>query len=236
MKYLVIFLVLIGVALTFSSLTLTQSFGELTYSKDPNDLSKWACDLLTFDQQQENVEENERVKKWLDVCVERGLLTPELRELAKIHRGVSSRELGHVYSFANHDLEKTIQLLQDPNYPKNVFDPVLKAYDDLNNRLDVEPEFAKLLQTEVVGFGVDEQNKGIFIAIDPTYANQENFDKYEEIFRETIGEDMPIKFEVYERADSDDKTDFDFRILILILIIIAVSLSAAFYYFWRKRN
>lgn len=234
MKYLIIFLVLIGVALTFSSLTLIQSFSEITYSKDPHDFDKQDCELLALDHWQPTEKGREISKKWLDVCIERGLITSEIAELAESVSSFSTRDKSAAYRFSNGDIEETIKILQHPNYPKNVFDPVLKAYDDLNNRLVVEPEFAKLLQTEVVGFGVDEQNKGIFISIDPTYANQENFNKYEEIFRETIGEDMPIKFEVHERADSDDKTDFDFRIL--ILIIIAVSLSAALYYFWRKRK
>jgi len=108
------------------------------------------------------------------------------------------------------------------------------AYEQLNYRLATDSKFAQLLQTEVVGFGVDEQNEGIFIVVDPMYANQENFDKYEEIFRVTIGEDVPIKFEVNERADSIDKEDPDFFIFLVIIFILVF--SAVIIYFWRKRK
>ena len=112
-------------------------------------------------------------------------------------------------------------------------DVALNAYEQLNYRLATDTNFAHLLQTEVVGFGVDEQNKGIFIVVDPMYANQENFDKYEEIIRGTVGENIPIRFEVNERAGSIDQ-DLDFRILALVSI--PVIFSPAIYYFWRKRK
>ena len=227
-------LIIIGVVLIFSFLSLSQALGEITTFRDPSDLTKWSCDLLTFDQKNGNLESQQLVKKWLDACIERGLLTTEERELGTLpHRGVSSRELEHVYSYSNFDLKKTIQLINDPSYPNNVYNFVLMSYEDLNNRMAVDPEFAKLLQTEVVGFGMDEQNKGIFITVDPKYANQENFDRYEEIFRETIG-DVKITFEVNKRTYSDDKKDFDFRIL--VFVVIGVSLSILLYYFWRKRK
>lgn len=113
-------------------------------------------------------------------------------------------------------------------------DFAFNAYEQLNYRLDTDSEFLQLLQTEVVGFGVDELNEGIFIVVDPMYADQENFDKYEEIFRVTIGEDVPIKFEVRERADSIDKEDPDFFIFLVIIFILVF--SAAIIYFWRNRK
>jgi len=109
----------------------------------------------------------------------------------------------------------------------------LNAYEQLNYRLDTDPEFAQLVQTKVVGFGVDEQNQGIFIVVDPTYANQENMDNYEEIFRETIGESIPITFEVRERAGVAETQDYDFRIPAIVSILIG--LVVAIYYFWRKK-
>ena len=227
------FLIIFGLlTLTFSSLVSFYDVYGLTINKP--ELNKSNCELFAFEQHSNNFEFRDKVHVILDECIEKGLITDEdIEFLQSPHRGISSREFEHVYSIANGDIRKVIQIIQDPNYPKNIFDPVLKAYEDLNNRLVVEPEFAKLLQTEVVGFGVDEQNNGIFITVDPKYVNQENFDRYEEIFRETIG-DVKITFEVNERANSDDKTDFDFRIL--VLVVIGVSLSVFIYYFWRKRK
>lgn len=115
-----------------------------------------------------------------------------------------------------------------------VDDFAFNAYEQLTYRLSTDTEFKQLLQTEVVGFGVDEVKEGIFIVVDPMYSNQENFDKYEEIFRVTIGEDIPIRFEVGERAYSIDKEDPDFRIL--VLIVIPISFGVSIYYFWRKRK
>ena len=149
--------------------------------------------------------------------------------------GFSSREISQAYSLANGDVEEAIKILQDPNYPKNILDPVLKAYEDLNNRLAVDLEFKKLMEIEVVGFGIDEPNDAIFIVVDPMYANQENFDKYEEILRETIGDDILITFEVNERANSIDKEDFDSRIL-LILLVVPVVFVVVFVYFKKKNK
>jgi len=114
-----------------------------------------------------------------------------------------------------------------------VDDVALNAYEKLNYRLSTDPEFAQLVQTEVVGFGVAEQNKGIFIVVDPLHANQENLDDYEEIFRDTIGENIPVLFEIRERADSQVKKDPD--VMILVLVIIPV-FCITIYYFWRKRK
>ena len=110
----------------------------------------------------------------------------------------------------------------------------LNAYEQLNYRLSTDSEFAQLVQTEVVGFGVDEPNQGIFIVVDPLHANQENFERYEQIFRTTIGEDIPISFEVRERAGVVDVQDPDFRILAIISVL--MGLVAAIYYLWRKRG
>lgn len=78
---------------------------------------------------------------------------------------------------------------------------LMKAnYEKLNDQLDVDPNFKRLLETEVVGFGTDEQTKGIFITVDPVFANEENYELYFKIFREVIGNDVPIAIEVNERA------------------------------------
>lgn len=65
----------------------------------------------------------------------------------------------------------------------------LDAYEKLNNRTRADLEFERLMQTEVIGFEVDDPNKGIFISVDPKFATKENFAKYENMFRETIGDD-----------------------------------------------
>lgn len=226
-------LIISWIAIVLLSLSLNPSFGEITSVRDPSDLTKWTCDLLTFDQKSGSLESQQLVKKWLDACIERGLLTTEERELGALpHRGVSSVELEHVYSYSNFDLKKTIQLINDPTYPKNVYNFVLMGYDGLNNRTVVEPEFKKLLQTEIVGFGIDEPNNRIFVQVDSKYANQENYDRYEKIFRETIGPDVPIKFDVVERPVMT-QLNRDF-IIPIILAIIASIIGLVIYFKKRK--
>jgi hypothetical protein len=112
-------------------------------------------------------------------------------------------------------------------------DVALNAYEQLNYRLDIDIKFAQLVQTEVVGFGVDEHNEGIFIVVDPMYASPENLEKYEETFRETIGKDISIKFEIRERGVSVDNKDPDFILLALLIIPV---FCITIYYFWRKRK
>ena len=88
------------------------------------------------------------------------------------------------------------------------------------------------MQTEVVGFGIDGPNKGIFI-VDPKFANKENFEKYENIFRETIGDDIPVLFEINERGSFSEGKDPDYVLVVLIPIL---ALIGAIFYLWKKRK
>lgn len=73
-------------------------------------------------------------------------------------------------------------------------------YELLNDRLDTDADFKRLLETEVVGFGTDESTKGIFITVSPPFANQENYERYFSVFRETLGSETTIAIEVNERG------------------------------------
>ena len=109
----------------------------------------------------------------------------------------------------------------------------LDAYEKLNNRTRTDLEFEQLMQTEVVGFGVDDPNKGIFIAVDPKFATKENFAKYENIFRETVGYDIPVRFEINERGSFPEGKDPDYILLVLVPVLALIGVT---FYLWRKRR
>ena len=109
----------------------------------------------------------------------------------------------------------------------------LDAYEKLNNRTRTDSEFEQLMQTEIVGFGVDDPNKGIFITVDPKFATKENFAKYENMFRETVGDDIPVRFEINERGSFPEGKDPDYILLVLIPVL---ALIGAIFYLWRKRK
>lgn len=109
----------------------------------------------------------------------------------------------------------------------------LDAYEKLNYRTRADSEFEQLMQTEVVGFGIDEPNKGIFIVVDPKFATKENFAKYENIFRDTVGDDIPVRFEINERGSFPEGKDPDYLLLILVPIL---ALIGVMFYLWRKRK
>ena len=110
---------------------------------------------------------------------------------------------------------------------------VLDAYEKLNNRTKTDMEFEQLMQTEVVGFGVDEPNKGIFVVVDPKFANKENFEKYENTFRESVGDNVPVRFEINERGSLPEGKDPDYVLLIVIPIL---ALIGTIFYLWRRRK
>ena len=109
----------------------------------------------------------------------------------------------------------------------------LNAYEKLNDRTRTDSGFEQLFQTEVVGFGVDEPNKGIFIVVEPKFATKENLEKYENIFRETIGDDIPVRFEINERGSFPEGKDPDYVLLVLVPVLVLIG---AIFYFWRKRR
>ncbi len=122
-------LIIIGIAF---SLTFSQAFSETTHTFE---YSKIGCDMLAIDQIQSVLEEKKWIKTTLDECVERGLITSELVELGATVWGHSTRELSIAYGLTHGDIEKTIQLLQDPNYPINVFGSPYKQVS-----IGIEPE------------------------------------------------------------------------------------------------
>lgn len=125
-------LIIFALFLVFSSLTFSQVFSETIHTFE---YTKIGCDMLAIDQTQSALEEKKWIKTTLAECVERGLITSELVELGATVWGHSTRELSIVYGLTHGDIEKTIQLLQDPNYPINVFGSPYKQVS-----IGIEPE------------------------------------------------------------------------------------------------
>ncbi|MFB5621068.1 MAG: hypothetical protein ACE5RC_08075 [Nitrosopumilus sp.] len=110
-------ILLISIIFTMVVLQFSLVFGEPSVPINPNDFEKQDCELMIFDQWQPTVDGEEMIKKWLDVCVERELITFELIELGRSVSEVPTRDVRTAYKYANGDVEKTIQLLLDPNFP-----------------------------------------------------------------------------------------------------------------------
>jgi hypothetical protein len=129
-------LIIFALSLTLAFSLLISSYGASDLVINTVDLNKWQCGSLAFDQNNNNFEFRDRVKEILDECVEKGLITREEIELAQSpHRGISSREFERVYSIANGDIEKTMKIINDPNYPKNIFGT---PYEQVS--IGIEPE------------------------------------------------------------------------------------------------
>src|SRR3989338_6050471 len=120
------------ILLVFTSLSFSQAFSETIHTFE---YTKIRCDMLAIDQIQSVLEEKKWIKTTLAECVERGLITSELVELGGTVWGHSTRELSAVYGLTHGDIEKTIHLLQDPNYPINVFG---SPYEQVS--IGIEPE------------------------------------------------------------------------------------------------
>ena len=118
-------LLIIGIALTFTSLPYPPSLGEFADVVDTFDYSKRGCELLIFDIWQPTQEGIEISKKLLTQCVERGFITQELADMAPDLQGYGTASVTAAYQFANGDILKTIKILQDPNFPNNIRDPDL---------------------------------------------------------------------------------------------------------------
>lgn len=118
------------IILAIVALPFSQSFGESIPIADPYDFDKQDCELLALDHGQPTVEGRETSKKWLDVCIERGLITSEIVELAESVSGFSTRDKSAAYRFSNGDIEETIKILQHPDYPLNMYtSDVLRKYE-----------------------------------------------------------------------------------------------------------
>lgn len=75
-----------------------------------------------------------------------------------------------------------------------------EKYELLNQQLDKDPNFKRLLETEVVGFGIDEAEQGILVTVQSDFAKDENYERYFGVFRAIVGNDIPIVIEQTERG------------------------------------
>lgn len=128
-----ILLIIIGV--TLISLSLSQALGQSADLVNSFNYNKQSCELLIFDQWQPTAEGKEWAKKILDECVKRGFITQELADMTPNLTGYGTASVATAYQFANGDIWKTIQLLQDPNFPINVFG---SPYEQVS--IGIEPE------------------------------------------------------------------------------------------------
>ena len=125
-------LIIIGVALTFTSLPSSQSFSETQHTTE---ITKFLCGGLALDGMPNSLEEQEWVKTTLEKCVERGLITQENIEMIRNSGGHLTREIYALFRVTNGDIDKIAQLVNHPNYPINVFG---SPYEQIS--IGIEPE------------------------------------------------------------------------------------------------
>ncbi len=63
-------------------------------------------------------------------------------------------------------------------------------------------KFAKWMNTELVGFGIDEKQELLFIDIEPSFANQKNAMKYKEKIKSILSPSTEFEFRQIERPQS----------------------------------
>jgi hypothetical protein len=67
---------------------------------------------------------------------------------------------------------------------------------------DQDKKFAKWMNTELVGFGIDDKQKILFIDIEPSHANQKNAMKYKHKIESILDPSTKFEFRQIERPQS----------------------------------
>ena len=109
---------------------------------------------------------------------------------------------------ADGNVEKAIRIFNHPEYPKNVYNIIFVAYEVLENGRKHDPEFAEMFDEEIADIRIGRYDDGIVVSVNPAYSSQENFDRYEDKFREQLEHYhdyiIPLTFE--------EKNMFDIRV------------------------
>ena len=147
---------------------------------------------------------------------------------------ITTHEYYGVYGgLAGGDVEKAIRIFNHPDYPHNVYNYVFKAYGVLEREFKRNAEFRQLFDEEIVDFRIGTYGNGIVITVNPEYATQKNFDRYEKIFREHFTyEGLPITFEEYRMTDIDTSsvTGFISNPIITVFLFVFVSSGMVTYF------
>ncbi len=72
----------------------------------------------------------------------------------------------------------------------------------LINAYHQDEKFTKWMNTELVGFGIDEKQELLFIDIEPSFANQKNAIKYKEKIKSILSPSTEFEFRQIERPQS----------------------------------
>ncbi len=124
---------------------------------------------------------------------------------------ITDHEWYRVYGLANGDPEKAIEIFNHSDYPFNVFDLNGQSITWIDDKRLIDPEFDVLFVHEILDYKSDQQDLGILLLIDERYANQENYDRYEELLRPIISMHLPMTFQVYQPVtNASDYEDFYF--------------------------
>ena len=147
----------------------------------------------------------------------------------RVNFAITTSEYYAVYGLANGDVEEAIKIFNHPDYPYSAYDYTLKAYESHTSRRSHDPDFDRLFDTEIVGFKMDKKNDEIVIMVNQKYANQENFDRYEKIFRGSMDDSVPLSFEIIQTAVEPE----DYTATVILFVIVSGILIV---YFVRKNK
>jgi len=131
--------------------------------------------------------------------------SPDMMELDRLVKFVSGndklteQELQDYKKQIDELVAKT-EAANKPNITSEKRTYLTEKYELLNTQIG-NPEFDKLFSTELVGFAVDEYTESIMVMIDPSFAKDENYQKYFDYIRGFVGEDVKIVMEPMPRAE-----------------------------------
>lgn len=140
---------------------------------------------------------------------------------------------------AQGDPEKALKIFKHPDYPHNVYNMVFRAYDNLVNVHIQDPEFAQLFDEEIADIRIGTYDDGIVISVNPEYATQENFDRYESKIREYIdytSRYIPFTFEEKSMFDIRMPSGAEFFSNPIIIMSLFIFGSSIFIVYFVKNN
>jgi len=117
------------------------------------------------------------------------------------------------------------------------------AFYKLTFELSTNPDFKKLVDTKLVGFG--PRPDGIFINVNPKYLDTYQLFRYQDTIREIVGPDVPILFESHIEiycptteivVDGKCRPANYVNPLYWISLIILIPVTVIIIFYWRKRK
>lgn len=130
-----------------------QQYGEKTFGNIDHEyypfgllgpvMNQETCDRFVISQWQPTIEGKEKTQKFLEICIQRGFMTPELVERGKVADNFTTGTIQSAKMSAKGDIEKTIEILEEMYKEatiKNLEDTTKEDYFQSIVHVDVDKE------------------------------------------------------------------------------------------------